>query len=587
MRTDARAISKRFLTLLVGIGLIAVGALFFIAPEQAFAVRWLTRLWPVALILAGLVRVAGYLIDRHPLSPVGGTMIAATGGILLSANLLGHNSLVLILGRYWFWILLAFVAGRLLKQYAHRVEDGPQPKTFTPGAVVIMILIVGVGLAASFAVKNGQSGFGLRLSDLSVGAHIFGDRISVEDETPQSFSLAPNSRLFINNANGDIEINSAPQAQATARLIRRILAAGEEEARSVAKNISLQIVPYGAGYQFNVASSGVQQEFGVTIVITLPQNWPAGVEINNALGVVKLSGLRGESLIRGCERAVITRNDGGVTVENPRGAVEISETEGPVRLTNARQSVKLRAVNGPIALETKGGDVSLEASSGPLQLRATDAQIFITGVGDGGSATTRVVNIEQARDSRVRLREIKGAVAIKAERSRVQAEEIAGDFTLESSSDRVRVDRVTGVLRIKSRDGAVEVEDAGGPATIEVTNGATVRNFRGPLSVTSRDGKIDLETSEKLDGDLNVFNDRGRIRVSLPQDVAFRLDARASAARVRVEGFEDAEWEHEESSYVAGYNITSSSPLISLRANRGEIQLRSSGLAMASHDKDD
>ena len=68
---------KRFATLLLGIGLIAIGALFFVAPEQAFAVRWLVRLWPVALILAGLVRVTGYLIDRHPRSPAGGSCSAS------------------------------------------------------------------------------------------------------------------------------------------------------------------------------------------------------------------------------------------------------------------------------------------------------------------------------------------------------------------------------------------------------------------------------------------------------------------------------------------------------------------------------
>src|SRR5215475_11391119 len=155
--------SKRIATLLFGIGLIVIGVLFFIAPEQSIAVRWLMLLWPVALILAGLVRVAGYLIDRHPRSPAGGLMIAAIGGIRLSANLLHHNSLILILGKYWFWILLAFVAGRLLKQYTHRIEDGARPNAFSPGAIVVMILIVGAGLAASFAAKNGQGEFNLRL----------------------------------------------------------------------------------------------------------------------------------------------------------------------------------------------------------------------------------------------------------------------------------------------------------------------------------------------------------------------------------------------------------------------------------------
>jgi DUF4097 and DUF4098 domain-containing protein YvlB len=576
--------SKRFATLLLGIGLIVIGALFFVAPEQAFAVRWLMRLWPVALILAGLVRVAGYLIDRHPRSPAGGIMIVAIGGILLSANLLGHNSLILILSKYWFWILLAFIAGRLLKQYTYRIEDGLRPNTFSPSAIVFMILIAGAGLAASFAAKNGQGEFNLRLGDLGVGDYVFGNPISVEDEVPQSFALASNSRILINNANGDVEINSAMQSQATARLIRRIRTSSEEEARRVAKGISLQITPNGVGYQINVASAGVRQDFGVSIVVTLPQNLLAGVEINNALGVVKLAGLHGVHVIRGCERAEITRNAGGVTVENPRGAVELSEIQGPVYLTNTRQAVNLRAINGSVTLDVKGGSVSLGHSSGPLQLQATDAQIEITEVGDDASTTARVVDIEQARNSRIKLREIKGAVAIKAERSRVEAEAVAGDFKVNSSSDRVRVNRINGVLWIKSENGAVEAEDIRGPATIEATRDVRVRNFRGPLSVTSREGEIDLETSEKLGGDLSVVSDHGRIRVSIPKDSGFRLDANAGAGRVRAEGFDDSEWESKERSYVAGYNITASSPLVSLRSRRGEIQLRSSGLAMASHN---
>ncbi|HEU0177747.1 MAG TPA: DUF4097 family beta strand repeat-containing protein [Blastocatellia bacterium] len=580
--------SKRIATLLFGIGLIVIGALFFVAPEQAFAVRWLMRLWPVALILAGLVRVAGYLIDRHPRSPAGGLMITAIGGILLSANLLHHNSFILILGKYWFWILLAFIAGRLLKQYTHRFEDGPRPNTFSPGAIVVMILIVGAGLAASFAAKNNGAGFNLRLGGMSVGDYVFGNQISVEDEMPQSFALAPNSRLLINNANGDVEINSAPQSQATARLIRRVRAASVEEARKVAKNISLQITPNGVGYQFNIAATGVQQDFGVSIVVTLPQNLSTGVEINNALGVVKLTDLQGVHVIRGCERAEIARNTGGVTIENPRGAVELSQIQGPVSLTNTHQSVNLRAINGPVTLEVKGGNVRLDNSSGPLQLRTTDAQIDITEVGNDASAAARVVTIEQARNSRIKLQEIKGAVAIKAERSRVEAEEIAGDFKVDSSSDRVRVNRINGVLWIKSENGVVEVEKVRGQATIEATRDVTIRDFQGPLKVSSREGAIDLETPEKLNGDISVVSERGRIRVSIPKDSGFRLDANAGAGRVKgQEGFDDAEWTRVERSYVSGYNISSSSPLVSLRSNHGEIQVRSSGLAMASHDKDD
>ncbi|MGH9767597.1 MAG: DUF4097 family beta strand repeat-containing protein [Blastocatellia bacterium] len=581
---------KRLATLLLGIGLISLGVMFFVVPEQAFAVRFMMRFWPVFLILAGIVRVAGYLIDRHPRSPAGGMMIAAIGGILLSANLLGHNSFILVLGKYWFWILLALIAGRVLKQYTHRIEDGVRINAFSPGAIVVMLLIVGSGLAANFAAKKGQAGFNLPFGSLGdVGNYVFGNQLSIEDESPQSFAVAPNSRLFINNAHGDIEVNSAPQPQATARLTKRIRAVSEEEAKEIGKNIRLLITSNGVGYQFNITSAGVQQDFSVSVIVTLPQNLPAGVEINNALGAVKLAGLQGDHAIRGCERAEIIRNVGRVTVENPRGAVELDQIQGQVGLTNTRQAIKLRAISGAITLDVRGGAVSLERSSGPVQLQATDARIDINEVGNETPTLVgqRVVNIEHARSSRIKLQEIRGAVMIRAERSRVEAEEINGDFTVDSSSDRVKVNRINGDLWIKSDNGAVEIEEVKGSTTVNATRDVTVRNFRGQLNVASRQGTISLETSEKLSADVKALNDRGKIRVSIPEDGGFRLDANTGKGRVKVRGFDGMIRSREERSYITGYNISGSAPLISLRSGDGDIQLQSSGLAMTSHDDND
>lgn len=577
---------KRLATLLLGIGLIGLGVLFFVAPERAFAVQILMRFWPVFLILAGIVRVAGYVIDRHPRSPVGGMMIAAIGGVLLSANLLGHNSFILILGKYWFWILLALIVGRVLKQYTHRIEDGARANAFSPGAIAVMLLIVGSGLAANFAIQRGQTGFNLRIGGLGVGDYVFGNQIPIEDEAPQSFAIAPNARLFINNANGDVEVNSASQSQATARLIKRIRSTSEEEAREIAKNIHLRITPNGAGHQLNIASDGVQREFNVSIIVTLPQGLAAGVEINNALSAVKLNGLQGDHAIRGCERVEVSHNAGRVMVENPRGAIELNQIQGQVSLINTRRDVSLRAINGAISLNVKGGSVNLDQASGPVQLQATDAQIEISEVGVGATtlAGQRAVNIEQARNSRIKIQEIQGAVAINAERSRIEAEEINGDFTVDASSERIKANRINGALRIKLDNGAVEIEEIKGSATIDAARDVTIRNFRGSLNVSSRQGAINLETSEKLSGDVKAINDRGKIRVSIPEDGAFRLEANTGKGRVKARGFDGAVWSREERSYVAGYNISESAPLVSLRSSDGEIQIQSSGLAMASRN---
>lgn len=147
---------KRLATLLVGIGLICLGVLVFLAPEQNFVVRALMRYWPVFLLLAGVVRVLSHLLDHHPRSPMGGVMMTAIGGILLAANLRGEHSPLQLLGQYWFWLLLAFIAGRVLRQYTQRAVGRARPRAFSLRAVVLMILLIGSGLTASFLTKHGE-----------------------------------------------------------------------------------------------------------------------------------------------------------------------------------------------------------------------------------------------------------------------------------------------------------------------------------------------------------------------------------------------------------------------------------------------
>src|SRR5262249_44529379 len=195
---------KHIATLLLGIGLIGLGVLFFLAPQGSKAIQLLTQYWPLFLILAGIVRVAGFLIDRHPKSPVAGMLITAIGGILLSANLLGHTSLLVLLGKYWFWLLLAFVAGRILKQYLHRSSNGViRPRAFAPGAIAGMILIMASGLAANYFARSGRE-INLPLNKFgAVGNFIFGDELSVEDGPPRIFPISSGAQLTFNNIRGD------------------------------------------------------------------------------------------------------------------------------------------------------------------------------------------------------------------------------------------------------------------------------------------------------------------------------------------------------------------------------------------------
>ncbi len=163
---------KRLATFLLGVALIGLGFFFFMAPEQAYLVLLLKKFWPLFLILAGLVRLAGHLIDRHPRSPLGSLLLTAIGGILLAVNLRGETSLTEIIGRYWFWFLLAYVLGRVLRQYTQPQTSGKPLRAFSPGGIFVMLLIAAIGLSANYLSKHGGLLAGLRVQFGAVTANL-------------------------------------------------------------------------------------------------------------------------------------------------------------------------------------------------------------------------------------------------------------------------------------------------------------------------------------------------------------------------------------------------------------------------------
>lgn len=581
---------KRLATLLLGIGLIGLGVLLFVAPGGTAVMTWLTKLWPAFLLLGGLVRVAGFLIDRHPRSPVGGMMITAIGGILLAANFRGDRSLLLIFGQYWFWLLLALIAGRVVRQYLHRIEDGKRPQAFSPAAVFLMVLLVGGGLGANYLARNRQylTGVEFKLGQLG---HLgfFGSEFTIEDEPPQTLSVSSEMRLLVNHFNGDVEISAIPQAEPTARLIKRIRANNQEEANQAARNIHLQSSYSGKNIQFSVAANSIQNEYSATLIITLPTQTVAGVEANEINGQVKLAGLFGAHLIGNADRVEVSNNTGSVTIKSPRESVELRGIQGKVDVSNAQGNLSLREITGAIAFDARGGSISIERVSGPIQASVSDVRLTINEISQASPAAPGeqlLVKLTGVSNSRLNLRQIKGGVTVSAERSRIEAENIVGDLAIKNSSERVQVNRINGALRINSENSTIEIEEVKGSAEIETTRDVTVRGFRGPLNITTSSGAINLATDEKLSGNINAITERGRIRLSLPEDSGFKLAADTEAGRIRVRGFDELNVANRQRKVALDHNASPGSPAVVLRSSSGNIELQSSGLALASRDEE-
>ena len=577
---------KRIATLLLGVALVSIGMLFFIAPERGQLLQVLMRWWPIFLVLAGIVRIAGHFLDRQPRSPTGGMLLTATGGILLAANLRGEVGVLQIAARYWFWLLLAFIAGRVIRQYTHRLTDGPRPRAFRPAAIVLMLMIAGGGLGAHWLSKNSEALSRMQFPFRSGNVRdIFSSEYSITDDAGLAFSISPVTTLIFSDFNGDIEAHRGNRTEAHAKLVKRIRAADEQEARETAQRIHLEISTQGSERAFRISSDGIRPEFTVTLVLELPAAAQASLDASNVLGQITLSGLRGAHILREAGGVTVSDNVGDLTIENPRGSVQLSRISGKVNLSGARHDSGLREVAGPVTLSLMGGVATLEQLKGPVQIESRNARVDLRGVAQDEAREPASVALKNVSDSKITLAGIRGAVTIEAIRTRIDASEINGDLTINSSSERVRIGRISGALKVTAENGSVEAADLRGPVEIEATREVTARGFAGPFTATTRLGAINLVLDRPLSADLHATSEHGLVRVTLPEDFRFRLDANTSFGRLRLRGFDYLNVPRRQRTTSVSYGPDSSAPLLNLRSTNGDILLVASGQALASREE--
>lgn len=577
---------KRLTTLLFGLGLISLGVFLFLASEQAYAVQWLKRFWPLFLVLAGLVRFSNYLLDRQPASPVGSLGLMALGGIWLAVNWRGEDSFLLILGHYWFWLLLAYVIARLLRQYLHRPQDGKLVRAFSPGGIFVMLIIAATGLSANFMSRHEQwlAHFDLGRRPLfESGELFFGTPLKIEDVAPQSFKLPAKTQLLIEQLNGDVEIRPGNGPLATARLTKFFRTRDEARARAAATSVQMQITNVDNRVHLSVASETVTEPFTVALLIEIPRQASLDLAISDPAGTVKLHELRGDHTLRNCGKLTISRHSGRLNVTGARDAVEISDSQGEITLTQLHRGAELNEIDGRISLEAQGGNYRLKNIRGAVRARASNARLELNDLSPlvtaakPTAANERLLNLDELRDTRVSLTDIHGAVFINASRSKIEADNIIGAVEINAEAETVRLNEITGDVRILARNGSIALTELQGAAQLEAARDISVQNFAGPLNIKSQAGRIRLVNQESLQGDVVVLNEHGSINVTLPKNIPVRLDAVSQTGHVRTRGFETplkALAEPTESKATA--------PLLRLHSATGNIEIQASGSALAS-----
>ena len=335
------------------------------------------------------------------------------GGILLTAAFRGDSGFTAILGKYWFFLLLGFVAGRLMAEYGKPTDYGTRRQTFGPGTIAAVLLISGAGLGAHFVSRDPS--LSARLSaplEKLAAAGKPQSRFTFGEKASEALAIPPGKRLVVVEFPGNVEVHgsgpgpgviSANGPDIRVFLIKRLFAESQSEAARIADAVSLQVQSRGGETRLQAAPFTPNESLELSLMVDNPDGSALGLEVARPTGLVKLTSL-----------------------------------EIPVTLTAPRQSAVLKQIDGDVLVDAASAMIDASNITGNLRIRSSSGDM-------------------------VKASEITGALDVKADQSSVEADEIHGTVTITARRN-IKVTQFEGALTVTSTQGAIELSIDSVPA---------------------------------------------------------------------------------------------------------------------------
>ena len=123
-------------------------------------------------------------------------------------------------------------------------------------------------------------------------------------------------------------------------------------------------------------------------------------------------------------------------------------------------------------------------------------------------------------------------VQVEVRNGRVSIEEVASEVSVETRNGRVNVEHCAGPVQVSGTNGHIKVVKAAGNVAITTTNGVVEITGAGAgVKVATTNGHIRLQG--RINGDVDLQATNGAVRVSVPADSRFEIDAESRRGSVR------------------------------------------------------
>ena len=240
------------------------------------------------------------------------------------------------------------------------------------------------------------------------------------------------------------------------------------------------------------------------------------------------------------KRCLVHNSNGEVTVSDVSGSVEVTNSFGAVDVSNVAEAavvntngrVTARTVRGAARLETQFGAIDASGIGGDATVAGGNSPITLMDV--GGSADVRgsfgAIHVARVKkgvkvvcgNSSVDISDIGGAGYVKTSFGLAEAARVAGDLTVENTNGAVRAAAIKGGANVRTSFASVSLDGVEGPVEVDNQNGSIeVRLLPG--SAGKPCGRVALKSSF------------GGIRLFLPENAGYAVNARTSFGKIRSE----------------------------------------------------
>jgi DUF4097 and DUF4098 domain-containing protein YvlB len=542
-----------------------MGVILLVALGSVGFAAWLGRLWPLFLVLAGLLRVAGFAIERRPRSPLGAMLLSALGLVLLLGRIDSESNPLAMYGTYWIVVLGIYAASELLRFYCHPQSEGTQARFFSIPKLLAVLVIASTGIvSARIAERSKLWPSMIKLpASLANLAESRGPQDYNFEDPPIVADVTGESAVLINNSLGDITAIGGANALRVV-LNKTVNAQTETEARDLAGLIKLTVEKTPDGIRIGTNRDRLNGYFKTNLKIELPRGLAMTLYSNN--GSVSLR-----------------RAEGQVSVKAARGPVSLSQITGDVEITldgssrfdasnvagnlsvDRARDAKMTNIGGALDIKASNGSLELRDVSGPVNLDAASCNIKASNLMETTVIRSGHSTIDLAKTS---------SLTIEGPGSSIKAEQVSGELQVTSSDGSVRLQSVRGGVVISASRSTVAIDGLRGEAHVQGSHSpVSVRDFRGGAVVETSYDRIVI-ASGNPSADIQVRNNHGEIMMMLPVSGEFRLEAEAAQGSIRCPSFYGSPSLDGTQSKLS---FGSSGPRIVLATVQGDITLAQTG----------